>query len=117
MQNTKTNIEFLRDIINAEMFNKEEAIEFLDSIEEEIKELEDKNDDLEMELDSQKDRIEDLENEEWEPEHTINCGIGEIHWSTDNLQLEQLMENLQERISEYGPLKTMRMLQVALPKM
>lgn len=102
MSNEKTNIEHLRDIINAEMFNKEEALEFLEAIEKEKTALEKQVDD-------------DFDIEEPPVLNTIDCGIGEIEWIADNLQLELLMENLEERIKEHGPFKTMRMLQVPLP--
>lgn len=106
----KTNIEHLRSIIDAEMFNKEEALEFLDSIESEIEQAQSETN---SEISKLEEKVEELENEELGNE--IECGIGKIQWEADNLQLELLMENLEERIKEYGPLKTMRMLQVPLP--
>lgn len=34
----------------------------------------------------------------------IDCGIGTINYSTNNLALEELMEALSARIKKYGPL-------------
>lgn len=110
MSNEKTNIEHLRAILDEKLFDKDEALEFLDAIEGEITTLEDKKSDLEDEIDSFKDNVNELE--ESQTENTIDCGIGKIDYSADNLQLELLMENLAERIKEHGALKTMRMLQI-----
>lgn len=115
MSNEKTNIEHLRAIIDEKLFDKDEALEFLEAIEDELKEADDKCSDLEIELNSANDKVKELEDEEWESENTIECGIGKIEYTTDNLQLEILMENLEERIKEHGALKTMRMLQIKLP--
>lgn len=113
MSNEKTNIEHLRAIIDEKLFDKDEALEFLDAIEEEITSLENQKDGLDDEIDSYKDKV--IELEENQSENTIDCGIGKIDWSADNLQLELLMENLTDRIKEHGALKTMKMLQIKLP--
>lgn len=106
MSNEKTNIEHLRAILDEKLFDKTEALEFLDAIEEEITSLED-------EVDTYKDKVNELE--ENQTENTIECGIGKIEWSADNVQLQLLMENLEERIKEHGALKTLRMLQIKIP--
>jgi len=116
MSNEKTNIEHLRDIINKEMFMKDEALEFLEAIEDEIKDLED-DETLQGELDTANERIIELENEveEMELGNKIECGIGYIQWETDNVQLELIMEALEERIKTQGALSVLRKLQTPLP--
>lgn len=117
MSNEKTNIEHLRAIINEKMFDKDEALEFLEAIEEEM-ENNDTITDLQDQLDKAETKIYELEdelNEEPEPDNIIDCGIGTIEWEADNVQLQLLMENLEERIKEHGALKTLRMLQIKTP--
>ncbi len=113
MQKEKTNIEHLRAIINEKMFDKDEALEFLEAIEDDIKTLED-DDTVQSELDSANEKILELENEldEMELGKKIECGLGVISYETDNLQLDLLMENLEERIKKFGTLKTLQMLQI-----
>lgn len=102
MKSEKTNIEHLRDIIEKEMFNKVEALEFLDAIEDELEKTS-------SELDDANDGV-----REYEGENTIDCGIGNIEWSADNIQLIALMENLEERIKLHGSLVVMKNLQLKL---
>lgn len=109
MSNEKSNIEHLRDIINKEMFIKEEALEFLDSIEDGIGKLINS-------IDVLKDELTEAENEETNlGGDVIDCGIGTIEYVADNLQLQLLMENLEERIKSQGALSILRKLQMPLP--
>jgi len=112
----KTNIEFLQDIINAESFNKEEALEFLDSIQDEQKELQEELDGANDEVKDLEEKITNLERdlseaEEQEYGFELKCGIGTIEYNSDNLQLQMIMEALGEQISEYGALKVLQDLQ------
>lgn len=99
----KTNMEYLKEFIK----DNDEALEFWEAVQDEIK-------DLEKELDDATDRIDDLEkgNEEQESEieelqealdsdanlEEIDCGIGSIFYrEPDNLQLQSLMEDFKEK--------------------
>ena len=99
----KTNMEYLKEFIK----DNDEALEFWEAVQDEIK-------DLEKELDDATDRIDDLEkeNEEQESEiekledalendsdlEEINCGIGSIFYrEPDNIQLQSLMEDFKEK--------------------
>lgn len=96
-----TNVEALRSILlKMEHEPTEEAIEFLDAIEEELN-----NPDTETIMDKNAE-IERLESEidsfeEWiNPEDllTIDCGIGVIRYvEPDNLKLQLKMEDLKEK--------------------
>ncbi len=117
METIKSNITELRKIINEDNFKTDEALEFLDAIEEnadallsdleseqdEVKSLEEKVYDLRSEINSLEDS--DMGSE-------IDCGIGTIQYEADNVQLQLLMENLEERIKEHGALATLQMLQM-----
>ena len=97
----KTNMEYLKEFIK----DNEEALEFWEAVQDEIKYLE-------KELDDATDRIDYLgkENEEQESEieelqealdsdlEEIDCGIGSIFYrEPDNLQLQSLMEDFKEK--------------------
>lgn len=108
----KTNIDYLRNIIDAneknfEEDNYKEASEFLDAIQED-------NDDFKMEQDNKKDEIKDFEKEilslesrmlemDDEPKNKINAGIGIIKWESDNIQLQYIMEALEEKLKTNSP--------------
>lgn len=36
-------------------------------------------------------------------DNTINAGIGFIHWSSDNLQLQAIMEAIEEKLKKKSP--------------
>lgn len=111
----KSNIDFLRQILDANLKGFDEgayteAIEFLDSIEEDIS-------DLKREIDDEKDEVRllelknnDLQNEINDAEankreYTIQAGIGTICWEADNIQLQSLMETLGVKVRKHTPLK------------
>jgi chromosome segregation ATPase len=111
MSNKKTNIDYLRDMLDKNMGEpyKDEDLEFLESIEDEVKELEkqvdDKNDEiksLESDIDEKQTEINSLENDgpNWE---VIQAGIGTIEWYSDNIQLQGLMEALEEKLKTSSP--------------
>lgn len=110
MQNEKTNIEHLRAIIQKEMFVKEEALEFLDSIKTEMEQAKSQTN---SEISKLEERVEELEMQELG--NIIDCGIGTINWDADNIQLEMIMEALEERIKSQGALSVLRKLQMLLP--
>jgi chromosome segregation ATPase len=107
----KSNIEHLKDLISKDSFSKEEALEFLEAVadeikdlEEEFKEMEKEKNELEIDMDELKEEMDEtLVNE-------IDCGIGKITWEADNLLLEQLMENLANRIASSTPVYVSRLL-------
>lgn len=111
MSSEKTNIDHLRAIINKEMFVKEEALEFLESIEDEMKQAQRETN---LEIEKLEEKVEELEGEELG--NTIECGIGTIQWGADSLQLEEIMEALEERIKSQGALSVLRKLQMPLPQ-
>lgn len=107
------NIEELRKIKNL----TEEDIEFLKAIQEQaeqlLSDLEKKEDDITelketelfnsgkiIELEKCVKKLEEEELKEW-----IKTGIGYIAWGTDNLQLQQLMERLEEKLITTPPNK------------
>lgn len=111
MQTEKTNIEHLRAIINKEMFVKEEALEFLDYIETEMEQAQRETN---SEIEKLEEKVYELVGEELG--NTIECGIGTIQWEADNLQLQEIMEALEERIkTQGGGLSVLRKLQMPLP--
>ena len=74
----------------------------VDELEARVKELEEENGELE-------DKVEELEDNPFGDE--IDCGLGTIEYTADNLLLEQLMENLKDAIQSSTPLEVMRMLE------
>ena len=111
MTNEKTNIEFLQDIINAETFNKEEALEFLDSIQDDQKDLQEELDGANDEINDLEEKVKELESQldelqEGDVDSKIDCGIGEIEYNEpDNILLQDLMENLNIAIQKHTPKK------------
>lgn len=99
----KSNIEYLREDIDklGDGELKDQLHEWAEAVGHEM-------DGLRDDMDKKQERIEELE-EETEEEilsyTTIPCGIGEINYQTDNLQLQQLMEALAQRIENEGPAK------------
>ncbi len=120
METIKSNIAELRKIINEDNFKTDEALEFLDAIEEnadalisdleseqdEVKSLEEKVDDLRSEINSLEDS--DMGQE-------IDCGIGIIEYAEpDNLVLQDVMENLGNAIKKHTPKKVNEILQAVV---
>lgn len=112
MQQEKTNTEHLRDLFGKVLiYDKklsEEIHEFIDAIDKEVTDLNDKIISLEEEGDSRDSEIIDLEQQieglEDEALETIDCGIGIIEYRTDNLRLQMLMQEFKER-QEYPIVK------------
>jgi len=46
---------------------------------------------------------EGFDDETPEYENTINAGIGEIHWKSDNIQLQYIMEAVEEKLKTTSP--------------
>jgi predicted RNase H-like nuclease (RuvC/YqgF family) len=119
MSKIKSNIEELRKILNEVTFKdesaKEEAIEFLDAVDEEVDEMTDEIDSLNDEVKNGEDKIEELteENKEIDYSEQIECGIGTIEYNVDNLQLCQLMESLGTVIEKKGSLQTLQLLEAS----
>lgn len=97
MPKEKTNIDYLREFIK----DNDEAIEFLDAIENEItslkdgvKNLETENNSCNSEINELMMEVEELRQPDFE---TIDCGIGTIEWRADNLKLQQIMEDFAEK--------------------
>lgn len=116
----KSNIDYLRHILDTlgnlmGENNYKEAIEWLDAIQAEmdvakndLKEAEKKAErykddalDWEDKYDTCREELTDLENEE--PTGLIRAGIGTIKWESDNLQLQAIMENLDEKLKTAAP--------------
>ena len=99
----KSNIEYLREDIDklGDGELKDQLHEWAEAVEHDM-------DGLRDDTDKKQERIEELEGEIEEEilsYTTIPCGIGEINYQTDNLQLQQLMEALAQRIENEGPAK------------
>lgn len=100
---SKTNIEYLRDILA----DNDEGLEFLEAIENEVSENVSKLSQKDKEIASYEDHI-----CEPEYENTIEAGIGKINWEADNLQLQLVMESLEEKLKSSGPMKVLQLLAV-----
>ena len=106
MPNKKTNVEFLRELIEKDISdsNKDEAFEFLDAIQGEIEELENEVKDEKQEGGSWEARYDDLKDEFDEleskkPDYEIN-----------SLQDQQLMDAFYKFVDLKGPLEAERIL-------
>lgn len=106
MSKEKTNIEHLRDIIETSNLSPkkyEEALEFMEAIETEITDLNDKvttHQETNRELET---KINELEDEDTRDDfEVIDCGYGTIEWRSDNLKLQTYMESLKDRIEAVG---------------
>lgn len=97
------NIEELRKIINGVSISRVEALEFIDAIESNVKELEEEIEEKGNEIEELKDESDDDEESLNETDAEIQCGIGVIEYKEpDNILLQSLMENLNEAIQKYG---------------
>lgn len=102
LQKKKTNVEYLRDLI---IEGHEERIEFLEAVE---KELEDKDErilDLQGELEDSDD---EAEPQELEYEHSEDIYLGvmeELKWDCPNLAVKSMMEVFIEKLKKHGALK------------
>jgi hypothetical protein len=108
----KTNFEHLKDIC----VGNDEALEFIEAAENDFDEM---KSDLKKQLYDAQDEVDELpkkfDEKEADYDNTINAGIGEINWQSDNLQLQLVMEALAEKIQSVGPLKVLRLLEVRKP--
>jgi septal ring factor EnvC (AmiA/AmiB activator) len=110
MSNIKSNIEELRKIIKEENFNQEEALEFLEAIENGSDKLEQDLDEANDELKKAEENVEELETEvesleNGENMEEIDCGIGVINYEEpDNILLQELLTNLEGAIKKQTPL-------------
>jgi chromosome segregation ATPase len=93
---TKTNMDYLKEFIK----DNEEALEFLDAIQEELGKANDKISTLKTKIgekDSEIDMLEEALASDADLEE-IDCGIGSIFYrEPDNLQLQSLMEDFKEK--------------------
>lgn len=101
----KTNIEYLHEFIK----DNEEAIEFLNAIEEQLKDRDDDVDNLKDEIKqleqknaSLNSEIEELQVEK-ELNNTIKTPIGTIEWEANNLQHMAIFEALEEKLKTKSP--------------
>ena len=102
-------MEAVKDTV--ELSTPDEVIVYLDEFknkkvgveEEDTSELEDEIEELE-------EQVEELE-AALEKQGNIDCGIGTIEYTADNLLLEQLMEELTNAIQSSTPLEVMRMME------
>lgn len=108
----KSNIDYLRHILDTlgnlmGENNYKEAIEWLDAIQAEMDVAKNDLEEAERKAERYKDDaldwegLTDLENEE--PTGLIRAGIGTIKWKSDNLQLQAIMENLDEKLKTAAP--------------
>lgn len=113
METIQSNIQELRKILNEENFKKDEALEFLDAIEENASDLDIEIDDLKSEVKEKNEEMRELESglDSVEFDSVINCGIGEINYRTpDNILLQDLCENLDTAIQKHTPKKVNQIL-------
>lgn len=95
----KTNIDFLRELIQGD----EEALEFLEAIEDDLKDKDDEISSLGIEVKELEGKVSYLEGEIESNEGIIeiDCGIGVIRYEEpDNLKLQTIMEELKEQLEE-----------------
>jgi hypothetical protein len=96
MKKQKTNVEHLRDLINGfkviDSEKGEEAIEFLDAIQNEMKKKDKKIADLEL--------IEEPNDKEPEYDNSDFVGLDTLNWSLDggNLKIQQQVESFIQRL-------------------
>lgn len=105
----KTNIEHLRDLINDHVGEKQkdECLEFLESIETDQSELADEVKDLESKLDN----AENAETDEPEYDNEIDVRMGpndNLYWKCDNLAIQPIMEAIDEALKTTTPLEIVR---------
>lgn len=96
--------------------NPDDVTDYLEKFHErdsskDIEELQDEIDELKEEKEGLEDKLEELEDAEFEGEYTIDCGIGNIEYTADNLQLEMLMDALKDAIQSSNPFEVLQMLQ------
>ncbi len=106
MPNKKTNVEFLRELIEKDISdsNKDEVFEFLDAIQVEIEELEDEVKDEKKEVESLEAKYDDLNDEFYELESK------NPHYEINSLQDQQLMDAFYKFVDLKGPLEAERIL-------
>jgi len=98
MKKAKTNIEHLRDLLNdfkaIDSEKGEEAIEFLETIHDEIIKKDQEISDLEM--------IEEPDDREPEYDNSDFVGLDTINWKLDNgnLKIQQQMESFVQRLKK-----------------
>lgn len=103
----KTNIEHLRDLIK----DNNEAIEFLDAIQEELENEKAASDNFKDEVRYLESAKNELENEisylkeEMECNNFIKTPQGIIKWEADNLQHIAILEALSEKINSKSPIE------------
>lgn len=100
MGNKKTNIEYLRELISDHIGekNKDEALEFLESIENGYSEMKDKIEELE-----------DAEDPKYDNEIDVRMGANDnLYWKCHNLAIASLMETLGEYINTTSPVELER---------
>lgn len=87
MSHTKSNADHLRELINSDSYSKDEALEFIQAMEEELKVAESDNKSLVEELDSR-------------PETTaVFLGLDTLHYRLDKGNL-RIQNQLEEWVSE-----------------
>ena len=105
-------IEQFKDMV--EIHNPDVVLEHLDNLKTKAEDGTDDEYDTvkEMEelIDVLKDEVHELELE-LEGQKEVDCGIGNIKYTADNLLLEQLMEELTDAIQSSTPLEVLRMLE------
>ena len=108
MGNKKTNIEYLRDIIEKHVgeTNKDEALEFLEAIENDYNDLKDEKVSEETRADEAETALQNIKDDA-EYTSVINTGMGSndnIRWDAPNISAKTMMEELAEAIGRGVPL-------------
>lgn len=95
----KSNMEYLKELIEG----NDEALEFLEAIEnehtDEVDDLKSQIKDKDKEISDLKSDLEDAKEEaDMSYFEVIDCGIGTIEYSTDNLKLQSIMEDFKAKL-------------------
>jgi len=81
---------------------------------EKVKDERDKAIESIAELQSEFEAFKQSQSSVWYFEHAIDCGHGKVRYSTDNLQVQQMMESFARFVKALGPLAMERTLDMAL---
>lgn len=106
-KNEKTNIQYLREILNMNMSDtyREEALEFLESVEKEQKNYKEKIVVLEKNYESLIDEEDDEESPDHHYSEWIETGMEPIGWTCSNLAIQGLMETFGNKLQKHGHVK------------
>lgn len=115
MGKKKTNIDYLRDILDKDLkkydeSSYDEAIEFLEAIEKEVEDLKESEQEAKDEAGGLQRELQEIEDDK-EYSDIIHAGIGDIEFKADNLALKGVMEALDSALQKTPPVKIEKILE------